>query len=341
MRRLLLRSAFLTWILTMFGVSLGAARAADVSDFYRGRTITIVSPDEPGSGFDQYARLVGMFIGKYIPGNPKVIIQNMPGAGGLVEANYLYNLAPRDGSQFAIIMHGNIFRPVLDPREVRFKVEGFRWLGSVAPIVAIGAFRKDAAAQTADELFTRGVMVGVSGGTTAYLPASVNNILDTKMKLIPGYRSTADIILAMKRQEVAGVVGIGLDSLQYELPGREADHYRILFQMGVKRAASLPDVPLIQEFAKSDLDRNALDTIFASFSIGRVFLTPKIPDDRYAALKVAFEHAVKDPDFVKQAKKQKSDVNYMSPNEIENIIKHVYSQPDPVLKRAAAAMMAN
>ena len=314
--------------------------STDVAEFYRGKTITLTSPDEAGSGYDRYARLVGGIIGKYIPGNPKVVVKNMPGAGGLVEINYLYNIAPKDGSELAIIQHGLIFRPIMDPREVRYKIEGFRWLGSVTPIVVIGMFRKDAPAQSAVELFDRETLVGVAGGTTAYLPVAVNFLLKTKMKLVQGYRSTPDITLAMKRREVSGVVGIGLDSIQYEISGDEAENYRILFQMGVKRASSLHDTPLIQEFAKSELDRTALEAIFASFSIGRVFLTPNIPDDRYAALRAAFDQTIKDSDFLKQAEKQKSDVGFVSPEEIETIIQHVNSQPEVTLKRAAEAMVA-
>jgi tripartite-type tricarboxylate transporter receptor subunit TctC len=158
------------------------------------------------------------------------------------------------------------------------------------------------------------------------------------MKLVKGYKNTNDIMLAMARNEVSGVVGIGLDSLQSSKAGGDVDT-RILFQMGASRSHSLPDVPLIQEFAKSDEDKAALEAIFASFSIGRVFLTPAIPDDRYAALRNAFEATVKDPKFVEQAQKQHAEVGYVSPDEIGTIIKYVYGQPAPVVKRAASAML--
>jgi tripartite-type tricarboxylate transporter receptor subunit TctC len=309
---------------------------ADVAAFYSGKTITIVSPDAAGSGYDAYARLVGRFIGDYIPGQPKVIVQNMPGAGGVIQANHLYNIAPKDGSVLAIMMHGVIFRPIFDPREVRYKVDGFRWLGSVTPIVVIGAFSKGAAQSVAD-LFEREVLVGLSTGTTSYLPRAINAVLQTRMKLISGYRSTNDILLAIERKEVSGVVGIGLDSIQ-TLAGNKLGDLKIVFQMGAARSPSLPDVPLIQESAKSDLDRRALEAIFASFSIGRVFATPEIPDDRYLALKAAFEKVVKDPRLIDQAMKQKSAVEYVSPEAIERVIGSVYGQPAAVLTRAAEVM---
>jgi len=315
------------------------SRAVDtVADFYRGKSISLITPDAAGGGYDNYGRLVGRFIADHIPGKPNVVPQNMPGAGGVTQMNYLYNVAPKDGTALAIIMHGTIFRPIFDPREVRYKIDAFRWLGSVTPIVVIGVFRKDAPAQTAVELFERETIIGGSGGTTTYLPFSVNNILGTKMKLVKGYKNTNDIMLAMARNEVAGVVGIGLDSLQSSKAAADVET-RILFQMGAARSHALPDAPLIQEFAKKEEDKAALEAIFASFSIGRVFLTPSIPDDRYAALKTAFEKTVKDPRFIEQAKKQHAEVGYVSPDEIGAIIKHVYGQPEPVLKRAATAIL--
>ena len=337
MRALAVAASFVAFTSLWFANDLKADVAAD---FYRGKTITLVSPDDAGSGYDRYARLVANFIGKYIPGNPKVVVRNMPGAGGLVQINYMDNIAPKDGSEIAIIQHGLIFKPLFDPRGVRYKVEDFRWLGSVSPIVVIGVFRKDAPAQTVDQVFTNETLVGLAGGTTVYLPIAINYVLNTKMKLVPGYRGTSDISLAMRRREVFGVVGLGLDSLQFEFPADEGQDYRILFQMGVKRADALPDVPLIQEFAKNDLDKQALEAIFASFSIGRVFMTPNIPDDRYAALRDAFARTVKDPEFLDQAARQKAAVSFVSQDEIQGIIQKVYSEPEPVMKRAAAAMTA-
>ena len=311
-----------------------------VADFYRGKSITLLSPDAPGSGYDAYGRLVGRFIGDHIPGKPNIVVQNMPGAGGITAANYFYNIAAKDGTAVAIFQHGTIFDPLFDPREVRYKIDGFRWLGSVTPITVLGVFRKDAPAKTAAELFDHEVIIGAAGGTTVYLPLAVNDILHTKMKLVYGYRSTNDILLAMARQEVSGVVGLGLDFLQGLHAGGDVKDYNILFQMGEARSRSLPDVPLIQEFAKSDEDRAVLEAVFASFSIGRVFLTPAIPDDRYAALQAAFEATVEDPAFVEQAHKQHSDVGYVSPEEIKKIIDHVYGQPEAILKRASAAIQS-
>lgn len=314
------------------------AHADAVEDFYRGKSISIVIPSAPGGGYDTYGRLVGRYIAEHIPGRPNIVPQNMPGAGGITEVNYLYNVAPKDGTAIGIIEHGTTFKPIFDPREVRYKIDGFRWLGSVTPITVIGVVRKDAPVATVQDLFEREVIIGGSGGTTVYLPLAMNSILGTKIKLVKGYKNTNEIVLAMARREVEGVVGIGLDSLLGAKAGGDFE-YRILFQMGVTRGSAIPDVPLIQEYAKSDEDKAVLETIFSSFSIGRSFITPLIPEDRLAALKTAFAATIADPKFVAQAKKERADVGYVSPEEIQKIIDHVYGQPEAVLKRAAAAML--
>lgn len=325
-------------VISAIALQTSEASADAVADFYRGKSISILIPSAPGGGYDTYGRLVGRYFAEHIPGRPNIVPQNMPGAGGIAEVNYLYNVAPKDGTTIGIIEHGTTFKPIFDPREVRYKISGFRWLGSVTPITVIGVIRKDAPVTTVADLFDREVVIGGSGGTTVYLPLALNSILGTKIKLVKGYKNTNDIMLAMARREVEGVVGIGLDSLEGSKAVGDVD-YRILFQMGVTRGPALPDVPLIQDYAKSADDRAVLETIFASFSIGRSFVTPLIPEDRFAALKAAFAETIADPKFVAQAKKAHADVGFVSAEEIQKIIERVYSQPEPVLKRAGAAML--
>lgn len=313
------------------------AHAQSVEEFYRGRNVTITTPDQAGSGYDQYARIVSRFIGDKIPGKPNIIVQNIPGAGGIIQLNQMYNVMAKDGSVFCIVQHGNVFRPIFDPREVRFRIDGFRWLGSVTPIVVIGAVTKDAPAKTAADLFDREVLIGGSAGTTAYVAPAINRVINTKMKMISGYKSSKEVVLAMLRGEVHGTVGIGLDSLQSFVEGK-TDQFNILFQIGSNRAKELPNVPLIQEFAKTPEDKATLEAAFASVSLGRLFATPAIPDDRYEALRIAFEATVKDPAFVEAAKKQGSGVSFIPPADIKAIVDRVYALPANVQKRAAEAL---
>jgi tripartite-type tricarboxylate transporter receptor subunit TctC len=314
--------------------SVGALAQA-VGDFYRGKTITLYTPDTAGSGYDAYARLISRFMSEKIPGAPTIVVQNMPGGGGLVETNYLYNNAPADGTAIAIIMHGAIFRPIFDPREVRYKMDGFRYLGSAAPIVVIGAFNKDAAAQSSADLTSKEVPIGSSGGTTQYFPDAINRLLGAKFKIVSGYRGSNEVVLAMQRNEVAGVVGIGLDSLALTMP---LDKVNILFQIGSVRAKELPQTPLIQELAKTDEEKQVLEAVSASVSIGRVFVAPAIPEDRLKALSAAFDETLKDPRLLEQAAKQRMVISPISPGQIKTIADNVYAFPQPVLKRAAEMM---
>ena len=316
---------------------IAPSAAQDAAEFYKGKTVTVFTPDPSGGGYDAYGRLVANFIGAHIPGKPSVIVQNMPGANGLIEVNHVYNNAAKDGTVMAITQHGMLFAPIFDPQEVRFKIDGLRWLGSVTPITVIGLFRKDAPAQTVQDLLQKEVIIGGGGGTQYYLPLAVNAVLGAKMKLVGGYRGSAEVVLAISRKEIFGVVGLGLDSLQVA-SGSANFEPNIMFQFGAVRSRHLPDTPLIQEFAKTEEDKDVLEAICASCSIGRVFFTPMIPDDRYQALRKAFQETVEDPAFVEQAKKQRLDVGYLSPENVRSIIDRVYSRPETVLKRTASAM---
>jgi tripartite-type tricarboxylate transporter receptor subunit TctC len=312
------------------------AQAESVEAFYRGKTISVLIPSAPGGGYDRYGRLVARHMGERVPGKPTLVPRNIPGAGGVIEANQLYTASPKDGTVIGIIQHNIPFRPIFDPRQVRYKVEGFRWLGSVTPITNTAIVNKSSGIASVGDLFTKELIVGSSGGTTTYLPSTVNSVLGTKIKLISGYKNTTDILLAMERREVEGLVGIGLTSLRGSKAAKDVD-YKILFQMAYKKHPDLLDVPLVQDHAKKPDDKAVMEAIFASFSIGRSFVTLDIPEDRLAALRAAFKEMMMDPKFIEEARKSKAEVSYVSPEEIQDIIKMVYGLPKPILERAAKA----
>ena len=313
------------------------ARAETVEEFYRGKNLTLSIPSNTGGGYDTYGRLIGRHIGRHIPGNPTIVPRNVPGAGGVIQANQLYTAAPKDGTAFGIIQHGIIFRPIFDNREVRYQIDGFRWLGSAAPISVITIARKTANVKTAQEVFEKEMIIGAGGGTTEYMPATINAVLGTKMKIIKGYKGNPEILLAIERGEIDGVSGIGLDTLGVNRADA-AKQFNFLFQMGVKRDPTMLDVPLIQEFAKNADDRAVLDAVFSSLSIGRSFITLDIPADRLAALRAAFKATTSDPQLIAEAAKSSLDVNFVDPEEIHRITARVYGLPEPILKRVAAAM---
>ncbi len=318
-------------ITTIF--SLSNAHAETVAAFYSSKSVTLIIPSGPAGGYDRYGRLVARHINKYIPGQPNILPQNMPGAGGVVAANYQFNVAPKDGSSISILQNIVPFKKLLDPRQVKYEVSGIRWLGSVsaaANIAIVPASDKDTALENLRE---RELLVGSSGGTTTDLPIALKSLLGLKLNSIKGYNSTNDILLAMERKEVSGMIGIDYSSFIGSTKGR-SDAYRIIFQMGLSRHALLPNVPLVLDIARDDNERQVLEVLFASFGIGRSFATTDIPADRLAALRNAFIKTMKDTQFKAEADKLGLEVAPLSAEEIERIIASVYAKPTEVIEQA-------
>lgn len=325
-------------ILVFASIACGA-QAETPAEFYRGKTIALYIPSAPGGGYDRFGRLMARHIGTHIPGNPTIVPRNVPGAGGVVQANQLYQTAPKDGTAFGIIQHSIPLRPIFDPREVRYKVDGFRWLGSMGQITTIAIVNQSSSIKTVDDLYKHEMIIGVTGGTTAYLPSTVASVLGMKFKHISGYKSTSEVLLAMERKEVDGLVGIGVSSLAGSKAG-DTSSYKILFQMG-SRHPDLPNVPLVQDFAKSDDDKAVMEAVFASFNIGRSFVTLDIPADRLAALRAGFKATMEDAGFKSDAGKSKAEIGYVSPETIRAIIDRVYGFPKPILDRATKAFVGS
>jgi tripartite-type tricarboxylate transporter receptor subunit TctC len=314
-------------------LSPAGAQTNPVAAFYEGKSISMIIPSGTGGGYDRYGRLVARHIGRYMPGNPSIVPQNMPGAGGVVAANYLYNVAPRDGTTISIIQNGVPFKKLLDPRQLKYDFSGFRWLGSVSPaanIAITSAKNKDVSLAS---LKKNPLIVGASGGTTLDLPIVLNSVLDLKLNVVKGYKSTNDILLAMERNEVGGMVGIDYSSFIGSTKGR-SDSYRVLFQMGLSRHSAIPDIPLVQEIADNENERAVLEVIFSSFAIGRSFVTLDIPSDRLAALRKAFVDTMKDAQFLMEAEKSGAEVDPLTPEQLDKIIATVYAKPADTISQA-------
>lgn len=314
----------------------GAAHADPISDFYAGRSVTVLIPSGPGGGYDAYGRLIARHMGHHIPGKPNLVPQNMPGAGGVVVANYLANAAAKDGSVIAHMQNGVPFKPLFDPRRIKYTKDSFRWLGSVTNVTTIGVAANTAPVKSLRDVLDHELAVGASGGTTTYLPESFNALLGTKFKVVKGYKSTNEILLAVDRGEVGGMVGIAIDS--FDKSAKSHPNLRVLFQMGLKRDPALSDVPLIQELAKNDEQKAVLNALFASFQIGRIFAVADIPAPRLAALRKGFAETIADPAFVAEAKKLGLNVNPETPEEVQSIIAEVYQQPAPIIDKARSIL---
>jgi tripartite-type tricarboxylate transporter receptor subunit TctC len=294
-----------------------------------------------GGGYDVYARLIARHLGKHIPGNPIVTPKNMEGAGSLRLANWLYNVAPKDGTVFGIIGRGIPFDPLLGGSG-QFDATKFSWIGSANDEVSICAAWHATPVNTFEDLLTRDMIVGgtASGADTDQFPKIVNGVLGAKMRVISGYPGGNEITLAMERGEVQGRCGWSWSSVKATHPTWVQDKkIKILMQLSLAKHPDLPDVPLIMDLAKNDEQRQILKLVFARQVMGRPFLGPPgIPDDRLTALRKAFMDTMKDPEFLAEAEKGKLEITPVSGEDIQKLVTEVYATPKDVAAKAGAML---
>jgi tripartite-type tricarboxylate transporter receptor subunit TctC len=321
------------------------ASAQSVESFYKGKTLAINISSGEGGTNDAYARLIAMYIGRHIPGNPQVVPRNMPGAGGLKAANYLYDVAPKDGTAYGVLQRSTIIQPLVDIQSATYDPSKFNWIGSTAKEVSVGVvWTASSDIRTIDDAIKRELVVGSSGvgNDTGAFPLVLNRFLGTKFKPIHGYKSGSEITLAFERGEVQGRVGWSWGSVK----SRGQDWLRdgkikILIQMGVSKAEDLPDVPLAIDLAASPEDREAMTLIFSPTYIGwPSVMPPNVPMDRVQAVRAAYDKAMKDPDLMAVAAKQDLELDPLRGEEIQKIVTHLYTLSSSVVERARVAMNA-
>ena len=317
------------------GCSPGHAQDA-VADFYRGKQVQVRIGSAPGSGYDIAARLVAAHIGKYIPGNPTLIVQNVPGAGSLTLTNQLYNTAPRDGTVIGAITNGMPTAPMLSPENARFDISRFGWIGSTAPETILVMMWHSSGITSMRDLFEKEVVVGAVAHGTATMdnPLAANAFLGTKFKIVAGYEGTTHIDLAMERGEVMGHAGIGLVTAKARNQQWLAEKkVKLVAQFGFKQNPELPDVPLF-EMPKDESARQAMTVIIARQEFGRPLLTPPgVPAERLAALRLAFDTAMKDPELLKDAARQTLEINPVSGDELDKLSARILATPPEVAAR--------
>ena len=326
----------------LFGWVLPQPVQADaVADFYKGKTVTIYIGYSAGGGYDTYARTIGRVIGKHIPGNPKVIAKNRPGAGSLKLTNELYNSLPKDGTVIATFGRGMVMEPLFGNKRAKFDPAKFTWLGSANNEVSVCIAWHESPIQTLDDFLTKPMIVGGTGpgSDTDVFPKVLNNIIGTKLRLVTGYPGGNDINLATERGEVEGRCGYSWSSLKSRFPqwltGKKV---QILLQMSTAKHPDLPDVPFVMDLAKTERDRKILELVFARQAWGRPFAAPpNLPADRAKALQAAFMATMKDPDFLEDAKKQKLEIAPISGEKIGQLIAQLYASPKDIVEAAKEA----
>jgi tripartite-type tricarboxylate transporter receptor subunit TctC len=319
------------------------AQAQAVSDFYRGRTVNLVIGYAPGGGYDLYARTLARHISRHIPGSPTIVVQNMPGAGSIKAANYLYTIAPKDGSTFGGFSRGAFLDPLLGRSEgTQFDAPKFGWLGSISNEVGVCAFRSAARIKSWSDMRTKPFIIGSTGAgaDSDVFPTVLRKMFKLPMKVVAGYASAAEVVVAIKRNEVDGRCGWSWSSLvswnrdMYE--GRQID---VVLQLAAQKLDELAQVPLITDVAETDEQRTALRLIVSRQTMARPYVMPPgVPADRLQALRAAFDANMKDSAFLADAKKQDLEVRPILGAEADALIREVYATPPAIVKLAVEYM---
>jgi tripartite-type tricarboxylate transporter receptor subunit TctC len=318
------------------------AQTQTVEQFFQAQPFTIVVGYPPGAGYDLYARLIATRMGQYLPGHPKVVVQNMPGAGSLSSANYLYNAARQDGSVIGTFSRGITMLPLIDSNGVRYDSLKFNWVGAPSDEVSLVLAWHESGVSKFEDLRTRGMTSATSGaGSDGNIYGRVlNAILGTRIKTVTGYQGSAQSMLAIERREVDGATSVSyaaIKTAQREwLVNKKVN---LLAQHALKAHPELKHVPVILDFATSEDDRRVLEMVFARQSIGYPYAAPpNVPADRLAAIRRAFDATLKDPEFLAATEKAGLMVEGMTGQQWQALLEKLFSMPPAIAERAKLAM---
>mgnify|MGYP006277913095 CR=1 FL=1 len=322
---------------------LGYAHAQEsVAEFYRGKQVKIVVGFAAGGNSGLYGDVLGRHMGKHLPGNPGFIPQYMPGAGGLIAANHIANRAARDGTEIAITSRTAAFEPLYGNKQANFEARALNWIGSANVENSACIARSDQNIRTFADVQKRELVIGGSGADAVDMifPRLANKLMGAKFKIVGGYNTSNDILLAMERREVHGFCGIGWGFLKMRhKPMLDEKRVNILFQIAAERAGDLQQVPRVADLARNEDDKKILDFLTAPQAMGRPFLAPPdVPKDRVAALRRAFEATLKDPDFIADAERTGLEIQFVSGNDVDRVLSNAYATPTALVQRANALL---
>ncbi len=314
-------------------------------DFYSGKTVQMLIGFSAGGGYDIYGRTLARYLGRHIPGHPQIVPQNMPGAGSLKLVNYLYNVAPKDGTVIGHFAPGVMAEPLLGHAAgTEFDATKFGWLGSVSQEVSVCAFMASAGIASWNDMQSKTSVIGASGGgaESDVFPTVLRNMFHLPMRIIAGYPGGKEMTLAMERHEVDGRCGWSWTSLvsrnKAMLTGKEIN---ITLQIALAKSddPDLAGVPLIMDLTGDPAERAALKLIVARQSIARPFAVPPgVPAGRLAVLRDAFDATMKDPDFLAEARTADLEVRPVTGAAVETLIREIYASPPQAIRLATEAM---
>jgi tripartite-type tricarboxylate transporter receptor subunit TctC len=312
---------------------------AQPSPSLAGRTVQVIVGFGAGGGFDMWGRLVARHIGRHLPGNPTVVVQNMPGAGGFIAVNHIYNVAPKDGTAIAIVASSTPLGPINGATGARFDTTKLTWLGTptIDTNTCVARNSPQVKVKTLADLYENELVVGGTGpgaGTYAW-PKGLSGLLGLKFKVIGGFPSASNVLLAIERGEVEGICQTGLMNLRPEWIANKT--VNVLLQSASASRFSVKGVPVVTDLAKTAEQRAALEFLYAGESIGRPFFAPPdLPADRAKMLQDAFMATMRDPDFLSDANKQNLEVDPKDSAYLTEVIRRVYATPKEIIDRVSA-----
>ncbi len=324
--------------LLLVGAAQRTARADAVEDFYRGKTISMVVSASPGGGYDTLARAVARFLGKHIPGNPSVIVRNMPGAGGIVATNFIASVAPRDGLTMACVLNNTPFEPLFGTKEANYDATQLTWLGTPSVETGLLIVWHSSPIRTLEDAKKIPMTAGSSGANSApsFYAKLLNELLGLKIKIVVGYAGQNEAYLAMERGELDSFGVTFWSSLTSTKSDWLRDKkIRILVQYGPEKEAALPDVPYGPDLVSNADDRSLFEAADAPLAAGRPFVAPpSLPPERGGALRVGLLATFKDPEFLTEAERLHLEINRPTSGEaMQTQIAHVYQTPQRIIDR--------
>ena len=314
-----------------------AGHAQSPEEFYRGKTVKFVVGSNTGGSYDTYSRLLAQFMGRHIPGNPTLVVENMPGASGVKSAQFIGEIAPKDGSVFGMFNQSMPQRQMFEPDQVHFDLSKFSWIGAMNTSTTVFITWHASGVKTLEEAKKKEVVMGAlsaTGGNSVY-PLLINAFLGTKFKVVLGYQGGNTIQLAMERGEVDGRAAVVWSGLKAGWPHWIAEKkISVLLQTGLTKEKDLPDVPLLLDLAKNPEEKAVFRFVSSDSAIGfPVTAPPGIPGDRLAALRKAFSDTMNDPEFTRIAAERKLEIEPSSGEEVKKVVEDLISTPKDVIAK--------
>jgi tripartite-type tricarboxylate transporter receptor subunit TctC len=317
-------------------VAPNRADAQSVEQFYKGKTINLYIGFAPGGSYDLFGRMVARYMGKYIPGNPTIVPQNMPGAGSFKAANYMYSVAPKDGTALGEISQTAPLEEALKNPGVQYKSNEFSWIGRATSNIEVQVLWHTAKAKTIKDVLTNETSVASTGpgSPSDGYPRLLNGLLGTKFKIIAGYPGSTDGLLAMERGEVDGALTSWNTMKTARANWLKEKKAFLLVQYVAERSPEIPDVPAVVELGKTPAEKQVLATYASGGDIGRSFLTtPGVPAERVAALRKAFSDMVKDKALLGEIDKMKADFFPLEGEKLQKLVADTVNVPPEVVSR--------